>query len=365
MLIGVSQYVHLAELPAVANNLPALADIFRGANGWSLEPQHCSVVAEPADLNAMLTPVAQAAREAEDTLLIYFAGHGLLDDRGDLFLGLTGSYAGQAHTGVPYSMLRSAITTGQAQRHVIILDCCFSGRALGVMSGSMADHAQIDGSYLLAAAPETKPALAPPGERFTAFTGELLQTLENGVDGAGPWLDLESVYRQLLRALTAKGRPVPQKRGRNTAGDLLLGRNRAYQDGAAMGHGAGEGGFHWPDPVDVESAEEFIGALGRVRAASGRTVQTVSRLAPTPVAAGTISTLLNRTTVPRTWRSIQAFLGGCGMPADQIPRWHETWLRLRELPAQPAEGEPSEAPPQQKAVQARRRLRWMSMNRKP
>jgi len=122
VLIGVSGYVHLEPLPAVANNLPALAEVLTGGGSWNLPPDHCTVVAEPDSTPAMLDAVQQAAEVAEDTLLVYFAGHGLLDGRGELFFGLPHSVAGRSHTGVTYQALREILTDASAQRFVITLD---------------------------------------------------------------------------------------------------------------------------------------------------------------------------------------------------------------------------------------------------
>lgn len=237
VLIGVSSYVHLEPLPAVANNLPALADILTSRGSWNLPPVHCTVVAEPESTPAMLDAVEQAAEVAEDTLLVYFAGHGLLDSRGELFFGLPRSAAGRSHTGVTYQALREILADTPAHRHVIILDCCLSGRALGSMSSDemLADQAEIEGTYLLAAAPDNGLALAPPGDIHTAFTGELLRILRDGIPGTDLDLDLDLVYRHLRAALSARGLPQPQKRVRNTAGRLIFARNHAYRPAPADG----------------------------------------------------------------------------------------------------------------------------------
>ena len=81
---------------------------------------------------------------------------------------------------------------------------------------------------MLAAAAENKVALARPGDRYTAFTGELLDIIHNGISGCGPFLDLDSIYRHLRAVMKSKGFPVPQKRDRNTAGQLTLIRNQAF-----------------------------------------------------------------------------------------------------------------------------------------
>jgi hypothetical protein len=340
VLVGVSTYLHLEPLPAVANNLPALADVLTSPASWDLPAGHCTVVAEPDTMPAMLDPVQQAADSAQDTLLVYFAGHGLLDSRGDLFFGLPRSVAGRSHTGVPYQALREILMDCTAQRCVIVLDCCMSGRALGTMSSDevLADQAGIDGSYLLAAAPDNGLALAPPGAPHTAFTGELLRILRHGIPDQARDLDLDLVYRQLRTALAAQGLPQPQKRVRNTAGRLVLARNRAYvpTPSGGLAHPARTA---WPDPDQCHTPRAFLEALAEVRAVSGHTITALSRRAQPPVSPGAISGLLNRTTLPQTWRTTAIYLAACGLPSDQIEAWRDSWQRLH------ASEQPRPAPP--------------------
>ncbi|MFE2186317.1 ABC transporter substrate-binding protein [Streptomyces sp. NPDC059455] len=233
VLIGTSRYAHLEQIPAVANNLSALAAALCAPGSWGLRPEHCTVIEDPSTAVEVLEAVRTAAEEATDTLLVYFAGHGLVEPRrGELFLGLTGSIQHRSYTGLPYGTLRDVVLDGRAGRQVMLLDCCFSGRVLGFMSAASAeaviDQVEIEGTYLLASVPDTSFALAPPGETHTAFTGELLRLLREGVPGGPELLDLDTVYAQVYAALRAKGRPLPQKRDRNTAGGLALARNAAW-----------------------------------------------------------------------------------------------------------------------------------------
>lgn len=338
VLLGVSTYTRLEPLPAVANNVTDLAAILTSSLSWELPIEHCTVVAEPATQPEMLDPVSRAAEQAEDTLLVYFAGHGLLDSRGDLFFGLPGSVQGRSHTGVTYQAFREIVMDSSAQRYVIILDCCMSGRALGVMSGEelLADQAEIDGSYLLAAAPDNSIALAPPGETHTAFTGGLLRLLHNGIPGPSRELDMDTIYQHLRRELAAQGKPLPQRRARNTAGRLVLANNRALAP-AASALVPGSIDTAWPDPSNCHSAHAFIEALADVRVISGQTIHAVSRRADPPISPGTVSALLNRRTLPRTWKTTGAYLMACGVPTAQLDTWRTVWERLRAAEAtQPA-----------------------------
>ncbi|MFD4551334.1 caspase domain-containing protein [Streptomyces sp. NPDC058466] len=355
VLAGVSHYSKLESLPAVANNLKDLAPVLMSPLSWELPPEYCTVVSEPGTSHDLLNPISRAADEAEDTLLVYFAGHGLLDGRGELFLGLPGSVQGRSHTGVPYQALREILMDSRAQRHVIILDCCMSGRALGMMSGQdlLADQAEVDGSYLLAASPENGLALAPPGETHTAFTGELLRLVREGIPGPARELDLDVIYQHLRRELAAQGRPIPQRRARNTAGRIVLTSNPAF-DPAAAARAHRTTDLVWPDPHNCHTPRAFIEALASVRASTNWTVPEVSRRATQPISPGTISALLNRTTMPRSWNSIGIYLAACGLPEQQVDAWKTTWQRLRLFEqAQPTTPNQEPIPPPRRSWPAR------------
>ncbi|MEU6064070.1 caspase family protein [Streptomyces sp. NPDC047082] len=359
VLAGVSCYSKLESLPAVANNLTDLAAVLMSPLSWELPAEHCTVVAEPGTSHDLLDPICRAAAEVKDTLLVYFAGHGLIDGRGDLFLGLPGSIQGRSHTGVPYQALREILMDSRAQRHVIILDCCMSGRALGMMSGQdvLADQAEVDGSYLLAASPENSVALAPPGETHTVFTGELLRLLHEGIPDPARELDLELIYQHLRRELAARGRPIPQRRARNTAGRIILANNIAFNP-AARAQRATEA--VWPEPANCHTPRAFIEALARVRAVNGWTIPEVSQQATPPVSPGTISALLNRTTMPRSWKTTGIYLRACGLPEEYVAAWEAAWQRLR-LSEQAQPTTPSQPP----IPSARRSWRTRLIRKKP
>ncbi|NGO74321.1 hypothetical protein G6045_01270 [Streptomyces sp. YC504] len=209
-----------------------LAGQFRDPSVWGLSADRCHVVLEPGDSATAIGPLRSAVDSASDTLLVYYAGHGLIDpDKGDLWLGLPGSLSGEPDTAMPYDWVRRQFLRSRAERRIMIIDCCYSGRALGTMGEAqtaVANGAMVEGTYVLASAGESSQALALPGEQHTVFTGELINLLAQGVPDGPELLELDNVYRLLSEGLRARSRPEPQKRVRNSAGQLHLFRNRAY-----------------------------------------------------------------------------------------------------------------------------------------
>ncbi len=233
VLIGVHDYTSLESLPAVAQNLEGLRAALTDPEVWGLPDAACTVISQPRSVGDVLDTVRDKVRRAEDTLLVYYAGHGLTDPHTDeLYLALPDSDREREYTSLRYEYLRRAILDQQAtvQSTVVILDCCYSGRALlGKMSASthIADQAVVEGTCLLTASSETRPALSPPGERYTAFTGELITALTEGVPDRPDPLDMDTLYRHVHRRLAGKSRPLPQQRNRNLGGLIAIARNRA------------------------------------------------------------------------------------------------------------------------------------------
>jgi len=236
VLIGSGKYADdkLPNLPAVRKTLgdltAALTDPFYGV----VPRDHCTVLENQGDIRLIGRHLRSAASLAQDLLLVYFVGHGLVDGRRhQLYLGLPDSeWADPEFNSLEYDKLRSSILDSTAATKIIILDCCFSGR---VVSEAMADpvtemigQMEVDGTYVLASAERDQVALILPGEDYTAFTGRLLDLLRNGVPGGPELLTIDFLYRQLAMRMKAEGLSQPQKRGTATADSLALAENRAF-----------------------------------------------------------------------------------------------------------------------------------------
>ncbi|MER5356890.1 transporter substrate-binding domain-containing protein [Streptomyces sp. NPDC002785] len=227
VLISAGQFSELDPLPATRRSAKALADLL--AHAWNLPAGNCTVLFDPASPRDLSRAVAEAAKEATDTLLVYYAGHGLIDfPSGKYHLAVQSTERESVRdTAVPYSWIKEHVEKSRAERRVIILDCCYAARAFGSQSGNAA--LGVAGTCILVAANETAEAISPPGEHFTAFTGALLTVLRNGVPGPSRHLDLDTVFEQLVKELALRNRPRPTQLCRDLLGRSPFIENAAYR----------------------------------------------------------------------------------------------------------------------------------------
>ncbi|WP_073500554.1 caspase, EACC1-associated type [Actinacidiphila paucisporea] len=211
----------LGDVPAVEATLRDLGRVLVEACG--LLPENLLVVQDPAAPEDVLLAVARAAELADEVVVVVYVGHGLLSWNGSLYLATAGTStlhpALADHQAVRYEHLATAVGTSRAPTTVVILDCCFSGRA---------DPPTRRGHLLVSASGEEM-ALAPAGEPYTAFTGTMIELLREGDPGAPPFLTLDHLYRYQWRAHRESGRPVPRRQAGDLSGALVLGPNAAYR----------------------------------------------------------------------------------------------------------------------------------------
>jgi len=232
-LIGTSTYADkdLLNVPVVDRTITDLAAAMTDPDYGVVPASNCSKLVNEGDLRELGRELRSAASRAEDLLLVYYTGHGLLSGkRKELYLALPDSEsAAPEFNSLEYGKVRDAVLDSPAQTKVIILDCCFSGRSI---TGAMAESAtevigqiEVDGTYILTSAPQHGVALFLPGEDHTAFTGRLLHLLNEGIPKGPELLTIDDMYRALRVIMKAEGLPEPQKSSTRTAHMLALTRN--------------------------------------------------------------------------------------------------------------------------------------------
>ena len=267
VLIGTSRYEDekLLDLPAVGRGIKDLKGVLTNAVYGLVPETHCDVLENVGDIPLIGRRLRRAASQAEDLLLVYFAGHGLTAGRRhELCLAMRDTeWEAPQYAALEYDDLRSEVLSSPATTKMIILDCCFSGRVLGE---TMADPAsaligqvEVDGSYVLVSAHRNAVALILEGEDYTAFTGRLLRLLHDGVPDGPELLTIDNIYHRLRAQMKAEGLPQPHSRGTDNANLLALTRNRAYAMAQAV-----KSAILQPLPVSIRPSSQGVAQPGSV-----------------------------------------------------------------------------------------------------
>lgn len=241
VLIGVGRYDHAADLPLLAAaraNVAGLRAVLSSPRHWGLPPSNCVALLDPDNDAEPAVSIAAAADGARDTLLVYFAGHGLVARTGELVLATSRTDPRWPEfSGLRSSWIHEAMACYPTKRKVLIVDCCFGGRLVRTTAGLTADlggQLGVSGAYVLSATAPNAVAIAPEGARYTAFTGALIDLLTHGVSDGPPLLRLSYIYDAIRRHMVRVGLPQPVQLGTNSVGDLALTRNVAMGDRAQL-----------------------------------------------------------------------------------------------------------------------------------
>ncbi|MDT0444048.1 caspase, EACC1-associated type [Streptomyces johnsoniae] len=303
VVVGIGDYAHddLATMPAAATGASHLAGLLRDLSVWGLPQDHVTVLGAETSGVRILTAVKDAAVATEETLLVYFAGHGLRDLGGHLYLALADADPDYPQLGtLPYLQLRDLMRqSGHRARHrVTVLDCCYSGIAGGMSptaapsrdelahalderahangadeeehgqgeDGHGDGHGDSYGDCVLTSAPAESRSFVRPGASFPEFTGELITTLGAGITGAGSLISLESTWLRVRDRMRSRGSPEPQHFAQNNATRHIHFHNRATRERRASEPGPGTSAAHLAALAAAERAARAVpDVLGRMR----------------------------------------------------------------------------------------------------
>jgi hypothetical protein len=133
LLIGVSEYQPgLNSLPGSVLDVDALREVLVHPEMGGFAETDVFTLKDP-QRQEMEDQIYRlfANRSRDDLLLFYFSGHGVRDDRGQLYLANCNTRKDNGQlvdsTAVAATYLQTKINSSKSQRQVIILDCCFSG----------------------------------------------------------------------------------------------------------------------------------------------------------------------------------------------------------------------------------------------
>jgi hypothetical protein len=202
-----------------------------------------------ADVDVTLLPEATSSRAIralgrffatatrDDLLLVYFSGHGKLDQSGRLHLCMQDTDSTDLlSTAVSSARINEFAGASRARNVVIVLDCCYAGAFRG---SDLGDAVAGPGRYVLTSCRGTQLANDATVENGTSFfTQHLVDGLLDAAadqDGDG-YVTFSDLYAYVDRRLRETGKQIPQRRV-DGDGDVRLAKRpqlAAAQTTAAM-----------------------------------------------------------------------------------------------------------------------------------
>lgn len=245
LLIGTSEYTDddtLSALPAVANDLTAMRDVLLNPQIGAFDKVDMLPNAPAQEIRDAIEDHFQN-RHRDDLVLLYFAGHGLKDSAGRLYLSATNTQKHRLGSrGVASSFVNDQMNNSGSRRQVLILDCChaaaFAKGSMGGIGGTVDTGAYFDvegyGRYILTASDAVQAAwqgdtiITDGTVENSLFTHFLLQGLTTGAadskqDG---FVDVEELFEYASNeVLQVTSKQTPKLFTDNRDRDLILAKN--------------------------------------------------------------------------------------------------------------------------------------------
>lgn len=228
VLIGTGTFsaaADLPSLPAVHRNVVDLQKSLTNPGYGILDRNNCATVIDPETPHEFMAGLRTVTRQVDDFLLVYYAGHGVRHaTRDDLYLTLKQTETDALNgTAVPLDWVKQEIEDSPARVKLLILDCCYSGLAVGAMSPVLEERElEVRGSAVIASSPKNAKSHSPAGQRHTAFTGQLVTLLDHGSPNEGEVLTLGTMFHRVSAGLARAGLPRPMFKTIGTTSELLL-----------------------------------------------------------------------------------------------------------------------------------------------
>ncbi len=196
LVVGINIYQedNLRNLKAPAEDAEAIAQMleeYGEFNVWRLPEAIDANTKKPyiaktqklslTDLEKALVKLFKPeGRQAPDTALLYFSGHGLRKDRGiqEGFLATSNVNTSQGFHGLSLQWLRRLLQESPVKKQVIWLDCCHSGEILNFDEGNPGTQGHARDRCFIAASREFEPSYEDLKSKYSVLTKVLLEGLD-------------------------------------------------------------------------------------------------------------------------------------------------------------------------------------------
>ncbi len=225
LLIGVSEYDYeLNPLPGALKDVDAIQRVLQHPDMGDFSPNNIKVLKNPQIPNmGMEIEKIFSNCQKHDLVLLYFSGHGIKDDNGNLYLASSQTCKhpnGQLITSstIAASFVHNIMDKSPSERQVIILDCCFSGafaRGMTVKNDGDVDiKNQLggEGRAVLTSSTSTQYSFEEQASNHSIYTRYLVEGIENGkadLDGDGVISvdELHEYTRTKMQEVAPKSKP--------------------------------------------------------------------------------------------------------------------------------------------------------------
>lgn len=231
LLIGVSEYQPgFNPLPTTIQDVEAIKQLLVNPEIGEFAAKNITVLKNPQrqDMEDAIHDLYDN-RQRDDLLLLYFSGHGLINDEGDFYFS-TSSTKKNGASFRPYSVVAASyvherIQKSKSKRKVVILDSYFSGafpQGMAAKDGgaiNIKQHLGGQGTAILTASTSAQYPYKEEGSEFGIYTLYLVEGIKTGAadkDGDG-WISIDELHeyvsskvQEAAPAMTPKIYPVEE-----------------------------------------------------------------------------------------------------------------------------------------------------------
>ncbi|MBE8989097.1 caspase family protein [Nostoc sp. LEGE 12450] len=196
LVVGINTYSYerLPSLTAPAIDAEAIAKLLERYGQFnvrrlpSVKDKENNTVRVGQKTSVTLTQLEEAivqlfkpeGKNAPDTALLYFSGHGLRKNRGiqQGFLATSNANPDLDNWGLSLQWLRQLLQDSEVKQQIIWLDCCYSGELLNFAEADPGDRGKGRDRCFIAASREFEVAYEAIGSNYSVLTEALLQGLD-------------------------------------------------------------------------------------------------------------------------------------------------------------------------------------------
>lgn len=188
LVVGVSRYHSFSQLPTAARDAETMAHVLKHVAGFD----EVLVLADPdATKLAEASEYLFADKDPGDLVLLYFSGHGVKDERGQLHLAVPNTRKHASGelvraTAVSCRHIHDTMSASRSRRQVVILDCCFSGAFAEGIAPKDGGHVDLrgqlggEGRVVLASSGSTQYSFDASKSGLSTYTQYIVHGIASG-----------------------------------------------------------------------------------------------------------------------------------------------------------------------------------------